>query len=321
VYYSVRHVTRFTYERSVTESVTEARMQPLSDALQRCLHFGLRTAPASRVMFYLDHQGNAVHHFDIPVRHTQLTITAEALVECDAPPPLPDALPSESWVSLDAMAAAGECWDALASSTFARQTPLLDEFAAAIGLDRTDDPLTTMRRVMAAVASRFQYSPQSTRVDSPIDDALAARRGVCQDFTHIFIALGRRLGVPCRYVSGYLFQEATDTPLAAAATHAWAEAFMPGIGWVGFDPTNNAVAGEGHIRIAIGRDYADVPPTRGVFKGGSTVRSELAVAVKVVSTRPAETREVVPFVPWMSRDAASPLTTDIAEQEQQAQQQ
>ena len=144
----------------------------------------------------------------------------------------------------------------------------LAALAQEFGFERGDDPLATVRRTMSEIYARFEYSPSATRVDSPIDEALEARRGVCQDFAHIMIALVRRLGVPCRYVSGYLFQHADRKVRSTdGATHAWVEALLPGLGWVGFDPTNNMIAGDRHIRVAIGRDYADVPPTRGVFKG------------------------------------------------------
>jgi transglutaminase-like putative cysteine protease len=130
----------------------------------------------------------------------------------------------------------------------------------------------------------FEYVPKSTNVDSPIDDALAMRAGVCQDFAHIMTTLVRsRLRIPCRYVSGYLYhgQEDQDRSIASA-THAWIEALIPQLGWVGFDPTNWLVAGDRHIRTAIGRDYADVPPTHGMFRGRA--KSELTVAVRVNPT-------------------------------------
>jgi transglutaminase-like putative cysteine protease len=167
----------------------------------------------------------------------------------------------------------------------------------------------------------FEYSPKSTRVDSPIDDVLSARRGVCQDFAHVMIALVRRLGIPCRYVSGYLFQQPDGSAQSVdGATHAWAEAWFPGLEWVGFDPTHNTTTGEGHIRVAIGRDYSDVPPTRGVFKGSSAMRSELAVGVSV-GTVPGFGNDTTPFVPWMSREAAAPLVTESVASQQQQQQQ
>ncbi|HEX4348208.1 MAG TPA: transglutaminase family protein, partial [Vicinamibacterales bacterium] len=216
--------------------------------------------------------------------------------------------------------ARGEFWDMLAPSAFARQTELVGELRDELGLDRTDDPLTTLRRLTEEMFRRFAYSPLSTRVDSPIDEALASRRGVCQDFAHIFIALVRPLGIPCRYMSGYLFHSGAADRSSDGATHAWVEAFLPDLGWIGFDPTNNLLAGERHVRVASGRDYADVPPTRGVYKGSTAVKSELAVAVNVGTTHLTLPGEAMPFVPWISRNAAAPLIdADASPQEQQQQ--
>ena len=175
---------------------------------------------------------------------------------------------------------------------------------------------------MAAVHQDFEYVPKSTRVDSPIDDALTARKGVCQDFAHVMIAIVRRLGLPARYVSGYIAQRPTgDRPgLVASATHAWVEVLFPEVGWVGFDPTNNSEAEGRHIRVAIGRDYADVPPTRGVFKGNSA--SQLAVSVEVTpAAAPAAFEPMLPNPQWATEELAPPSDPDYEKQLQSQQQQ
>ena len=136
----------------------------------------------------------------------------------------------------------------------------------------------------------------------------------------MLIALVRQLGVPCRYVSGYIFQDRDRGVRSSSdATHAWVEALLPDLGWVGFDPTNNVMAGDHHIRVAVGRDYADVPPTRGVFKGACAVRSELAVAVAVAAGPAAGAfgGEMPAFVPWMSHEALAPRLDLDADQQQQ----
>ena len=173
--------------------------------------------------------------------------------------------------------------------------------------------MTLLREINGALHDAFDYAPQTTKVDSLIDDALRTRKGVCQDFAHIMIALVRALGIPCRYVSGYLFHRLeTQDRSAQDATHAWVEALLPGLGWVGFDPTNNLLACERHIRTAIGRDYADVPPTRGIFKGEA--ESDLSVAVQV---KPFEGP-----LPELPAPAFEPLPmVDDVEQMQQQQQQ
>ena len=176
--------------------------------------------------------------------------------------------------------------------------------------------MPTLYQVMADLFTRFEYRPKSTRVDSPIDDALSTRQGVCQDFSHIMIALVRELGIPCRYVSGYLFHPGeTPTRSSDGATHAWIEAWLLDLGWVGFDPTHNALAGERHIRVAVGRDYSDVPPTRGVFKGLSAVKSELLVGVSIGTAQ--HFTDPSSFTPWMSREASSPLAESDSQHQQQ----
>jgi transglutaminase-like putative cysteine protease len=312
--YTVRHVTRFLYEAPISESVMEVRMQPRTGATQRCVQFGLSTSPNSRVMMYQDHDGNIVHHFGIPGGHSRLTLTAEALIECGPAPLVPYGLGDDAWPRLDALAATGEFWELLNPSPFTTPTVLLDAFVKEVGLERGPDPLVMLRRLTSEIFDRFEYSPESTRVDSPIDDALKTRRGVCQDFAHIMIALVRRMGVPCRYVSGYLSHQEQADRSSESATHAWVEAFLPDIGWVGFDPTNNRLAEDRHIQVAIGRDYADVPPTRGVFRGVSAVRSELAVAVRVGSAQ-SGAGDPAPFIPWMSREALGVLP-DVMSQQQ-----
>ena len=318
MHYTIRHVTKFAYESPISESVMETRMQPLSDARQRCITFGLSTAPSSRVRVYQDPDGNMVHHFGIPGRHSRLTVTAEAFVECMPAPELPSTLGSGAWDALDAATATGEFWDALNPSPFAKSTALLCQLADEMTLRRMADPISTLSQLMAELYTRFEYKPKSTRVDSPIDDALTSRQGVCQDFAHIMIALVRQLGIPCRYVSGYLFQPVEKPSRSAdGATHAWLEAWLLDLGWVGFDPTHNALAGEHHIRVAVGRDYADVPPTRGVFKGLSSVRSELAVAVSVGTAGQVAAPPM--FTPWMSREASAPLAEADSHHQQQQQ--
>jgi transglutaminase-like putative cysteine protease len=316
--YSIRHITRFTYESPITESVMEARMQPRTDTLQRCLQFTLMTTPSARVMTYRDHDNNLVHHFNIPGRHSRLTVTAEALVECMTMRSPPHRLGPAAWSRLGSMAASGQWWEYLAPSTFVQETDALVAFRAEIGLERGNDPLVALRRLMGEVYARFAYSPRSTRVDSPIDEALETRKGVCQDFAHIFLSLVRPLGIPARYVSGYLFQPAgSQNRSTDGATHAWVEVLLPDLGWVGLDPTNNLIANDRHIRVAIGRDYADVPPTRGVFKGASTVRSELSVSVTVGPALSPLSNDLTPFTPWMARESVEPAVDDSEQQQQQ----
>jgi transglutaminase-like putative cysteine protease len=284
MYYTVRHTTKFRYSTAISESIMEVRIQPRSEGIQHCLDFRLSTSPMAHVYNYRGENGNRVHHFDVPNRHNHLTITAESIVEVLSPPPLPEALEPTAWDDLDALTADDEYWDSLHPSHFARSSKLLSELIAEFQIQRRDDPLTVVKDINKLVYTTFEYAKKNTRVDSPIDDALLIRRGVCQDFAHIMIALVRSLGIPCRYVSGYLFHQQGSGVLSTqgGATHAWVEVMLPELGWIGFDPTNNRLADDQHIRVAIGRDYADVPPTSGIFRGKA--ESELSVNVRVYPT-------------------------------------
>ena len=319
MHYTVRHLTRYTYDAPISESVMEVRMQPRSELCQRCLRFELATAPRTGVQAYVDPAGNIVHHFDIPGRHSQLTLTAEAIVEFVGCPDETLTLSMDDWARIDAASASAEDWDYQHESQFARGTPSLIAFEASLGIGRGADPMTTLRTLTKAIHDAVEYRTKTTHVDSPIDDALENRAGVCQDFAHIMIALVRRLGIPARYVSGYLFHGREDRS-ATGATHAWVEALLPGVGWVGFDPTNDVLAGPRHIRVAIGRDYADVPPTRGVYKGNA--HDDLSVSVDVSQAAlPPSAAELLPGMTWSAGVSESTADEPELEQRQQQQQQ
>jgi transglutaminase-like putative cysteine protease len=287
----------------------ETRMHPRNEVNQRCLTFHLAVSPRCRAFSYRDYLGNHVHHFDIPGQHAQLVIIAESLVDLQPPLQLPASLTPASWDDLDALVQDGDYWEMLLPSEFAKPTSSLIKLAGQLGVRRRDDPLTVVRELNSALYSSFEYALKSTRVDSPIDDAIRTRQGVCQDFAHIMISLVRTLRIPCRYVSGYLHRRVEDHDRSAEdATHAWVEALLPHLGWVGFDPTNNLIAADRHVRTAIGRDYADVPPTKGIFRGKTA--SELSVAVRVTAS------EVAPEV-----DSGLPVPEDWSVLVEKAQEQ
>lgn len=282
-FYSIRHLTRFRYSQPISESIMETRMHPRSDATQHCLSFALSVSPRCRVFTYRDHLGNNVHHFNIPGEHQQLVIVAESVVELQPQRELPAFLAPGAWDDLDALIAGGDYWEMLLPSRFTVETDAVRQLARKLEVTRRDDPLMLVHDLCLRLFQYFEYVPQSTRVDSPIDEAIVNAKGVCQDFAHTMIALLRPVGIPARYVSGYLCRGVDHQDRSTPdATHAWVEVLMPHFGWVGFDPTNNLVVQHRHIRTAIGRDYADVPPTHGVFRGNAP--SELYVAVQVTGS-------------------------------------
>jgi transglutaminase-like putative cysteine protease len=282
MFYAIRHFTRYRYSRPVWQSMMEVRMHPRSEGNQRCFVFQLSVNPRARIFGYTDSYGNLVHHFDLPSRHSQLTIITDALVNIETQPSIPEAMEYGAWQELEDLVEKKDYWDMLMPSHFARSSPELENLALEIGATerKRRSPLAFLLDITAAVHGTFKYVKKSTAVNSPIEDALRSRQGVCQDFAHIMIALVRNARIPCRYVSGYLFHGGQDShPSGDGATHAWVEALLPGIGWVGFDPTTNRLADEKHIRTAIGRDYADVPPTMGMMKGKAETQLQVRVRV------------------------------------------
>jgi transglutaminase-like putative cysteine protease len=285
MFYAIRHFTRYRYSKPVWQSMMEVRMHPRSEGNQRCFVFQLSVNPRARIFSYTDSRGNLVHHFDLPGHHRQLTIISDSLVNIDAQPAIPDSMEYESWSELEQLVEKKDYWDMLMPSHFARSSPELEDLAREIGVSERSgrSPLAFLQELSAGVHRSFSYVKKSTAVNSPIEQALRSRQGVCQDFAHIMTALVRNAGVPCRYVSGYLYQNPGSGENGAAAdgaTHAWVEALIPGMGWVGFDPTVGRMVGERHIRTAIGRDYADVPPTMGVMKGKADTLLQVRVRVK-----------------------------------------
>lgn len=320
--YAIRHITHFHYAQHISESIMEVRMCPRTDAQQQRYAFELKVTPHTQLFSYQDFMGNLVHHFTIPGTHPELLLEARSLVEVRDTPEIPAALGADAWETLDEIVQEGEQFEMTLPSPFARPTAALLRLSEEFGVGRRDDPLTLLRELNERVYESFEYSPRSTHVNSPIDDALRIRSGVCQDFAHIFLALGRSVQIPCRYVSGYLFHRSAGAHgagdrSAEDGSHAWVEAFLPELGWVGFDPTNNILAGERHVRVALGRDYSDVPPTRGIYKGSA--RSTLRVGVHVARASFPIREELMPEMARVVQGEA--LDLDAEEEQEQAQQQ
>ncbi len=295
IHYQVSHETLFSYDNPIGETVQEFRIQPRSDGPQTCLDFQLEISPPAQVFKYQDYLGNVVHHFDIPGQHQEFQVLARAIVKIEPPMDAPQSKKRKGseWSDLDRIRDNGEYWDFLAPSPATVPTAALDEFCREIGVERKESPFLTLLWLNRQLYERFEYAPQATGVDTPMDSVLARRKGVGQDLAHILMAIARRLGIPCRYVSGYLYQNRrvlgrwTPTNM-----HAWVEALLPAEVWVGLDPTNNVRTGTRHVRTAIGRDYWDVPSNRGVHKGFAQCRLEVKVNVRPIDGK----RYQIPFV-------------------------
>jgi transglutaminase-like putative cysteine protease len=273
--YAIRHVTQYRYSHPIQENVMEVRKHPLSNANQRCLNFGLSLEPEVRVFRYQDHLGNLVHHFDVPWLHQELSIVGESVVEVRNPDG--EARPL-SWEALAQQLEGRDLYDMLQGSNLVPLGPELEALGREFNLAQTrfGTPGELVQSVAEQLASSFRYEREATEVDSPVTTVIKQRRGVCQDFSHVMLGLLRQLGIPCRYISGYRFQP--DQP-QQPTSHAWVEAYIQESGWFGYDPSRGQPVDETYVTNCVGRDYADCPPTRGVYRGNA--RGTLRYAVQV----------------------------------------
>jgi len=298
----------------------ELRMQPRSEGPQTLRSFQIATNPRAQLYAYTDHLGNAVYHFNLLREHEELRIEVQAVVEFIPAAPLPTQLSETEWAAYDPAKLSDDHFDMLGPSKFARPSADLLTFMRIADIEKpVGDPLTALKTLMQALYHSFEYESGITQVHSPIEHALTGRRGVCQDFSHIMIAVARLWGIPARYVSGYMYHAGSGDRSGTDATHAWIEAWLPSLGWVGFDPTNNVMAAERHVRAAVGRDYADVPPTRGTFKG--LADSELSIAVAIEPTQAPVRHEDFLKVARPMVSAATPSMPERLYHQQQQQQQ
>lgn len=280
--FDIRYRTTFDYDGVVVESQNALRAGPASDERQHVLHYDVRTTPSSRLYSYVDYWGTRVDAFGVRLPHDRLEIVAEASVETT---PRPVLASSPSFSALQDSSFRDEHVEFLGRSAHVDWGADIAEAARQKRAEHGDDVIGTVLALHRLVATSCDYTAGVTYVGVPVDEVFAQRRGVCQDFAHLLVAMCRSAGVPARYVSGYFFAregEAGADPQAdhiEVQTHAWVEAAIPGAGWLGLDPTNRQEVGLRHIKIGHGRDYDDVSPLRGVYAGPA--QHELHVAVEI----------------------------------------
>ena len=325
--FDITYTTTFTYDELVRESQNELRACPASDDAQQLVSYRVTTSPSARVLSFTDYWGTRVDAFGVRTPHLFLEVTAEASVETRPRPLLVSTAPASALRDLTFLDDHIEYLEPSPHATWGPETERLAEQAVDVG---GDDVIGQVLAIHRAVGARLAYQPGATYVGVGVEDVVVGGAGVCQDFSHLAIAMCRARGIPARYVSGYMFtvSDATGEDLVGGdvvrvQTHAWFEAAVPNVGWVALDPTNRLQVGERHVKIGHGRDYDDVPPLRGVFAG--TAAAEVIATVEIrrstVGTRPA-----VPVGAGSRRrrdsgDLPLPGMDDTGRQQQQQQQQ
>ncbi len=271
------HRTEYRYSLPVSENFNELRLQPVSDAVQECHEFRLSTTPSAPIRRYHDFHLNLVDHFYLTAPHSELTLETRSTVSTSGPHPrMADA--SFPLARIGECLRIERCYDFLQAS----ECVPLDVGIWRLSRDAIEghtDAWEGAQAMMNTIHQKFAYDPTATTVHTTVADVLQVRRGVCQDFAHVLIGMCRSMKIPARYVSGYLYVPPDEMRRGDLASHAWVEVFLPGFGWLPLDPTNNRPADEHHVKVAIGRDYADAAPTRGTFKGLASQKMEVHLEI------------------------------------------
>jgi transglutaminase-like putative cysteine protease len=318
--YRLMHTTEFLYDGPVSESYNEVRLRPLHDEKQSCLSFRLTTAPSSRGTAYRDAHGNWVHQFNVLPEHRRLKVEAESVVLAHEPFEMPADRTSLAEFDARQDQMDEEHFDFMAPTAYVPRLAALKDIiqAAEQASDRTAAGFA--QAASDTIHQRFRYVKGATHVNSSIEDSLSIGAGVCQDFAHLLLGVVRMRGFAARYVSGYLVPGGTTSPeakqedvIGGQASHAWAEVLLPNGGWTPLDPTLGKPVGLRHLRVAYGRDYGDVAPVRGVYKGHAGQRLSVDVRVRPALDDAGHEQ--------LSESAAPAVAARIAERPQQPAQQ
>jgi transglutaminase-like putative cysteine protease len=272
---SVYHLTEYRYPEEARDSFNQLWLYPVDDSRQALLEFRLGLSPEATLKSHSDFFGNRVHRFHIVGPHRFLRVEMQAKILTFAVPE-PKPVPVGLLKPLEP-----RFFEFLAPTS---RVPLHPNWLQILRFRRpnlNEDLVGYLLELTAYLGAWFRFDPEATKVDTPLLEAVQGRAGVCQDYSHAMIAVLRSVGIPARYVSGYVL-----TGVDSEASHAWVEVFVPGAGWLGYDPTNHRPASQEHIKTAHGRDYDDCPPLRGSRTGGGKERLEVSVRVEEAAPLP-----------------------------------
>ncbi|XID91184.1 transglutaminase N-terminal domain-containing protein [Paenibacillaceae bacterium WGS1546] len=285
--FEICHMTKYRYDAPVTDSVNEIRLSPRTDERQACYQHRIVTEPNVQLMSYEDYFGNRVHSFTAYAPHEELVITSYSTVVTRDRDVLWKSAwgPEESWNRLRSLDFIDRNAEYLLPTYYASFHPDVEAYAS--GIRGEDEGVSGfVRDAAGAIYRDYEYKPLSTGVHTTANELVGIGSGVCQDFAHLLLAICRMRGVPARYVSGYHFVgdlQGRDADFEQAS-HAWVEAYIPGVGWQGIDPTNNNLVDWRYVKLGHGRDYNDIVPVKGIYRGTSGQTLQVTVDVRLAET-------------------------------------
>ena len=276
--FKIHHITRYLYDGPVRDSANQIMLYPVKDELQEVVQHNLTISGNPSVAVFVDYFGNETGTFTHPHPHRELVIDSKIVVITKPGlPPETGMSPEEQWNQTERLKSQFQFIDFLKPEPFAA----IDALKEVIREEQKAEkgPLETAIDFSGYINSNFKYQKGITTVESTPDEIWQLKSGVCQDFAHILLFMLRLINVPARYVSGYICPNKNGMR-GEGATHAWAEAYIPGQGWVGLDPTNNCVVGESHVRLAVGKNFSDCSPVKGTYRGIFDHSLEVTVSVQ-----------------------------------------
>jgi transglutaminase-like putative cysteine protease len=285
--YRIKHITRYNYPSPVIDSANQVMLFPLDDVQQEVKKHDLIITHRPSVEVFTDYFGNKIGIFSIIKPHTELTI--ESIIEViihDTQLPSHEKPTETQWENLGIIGEQFPYMDFLLLENF----DFYEEVCAVVKSLKTEGitPFDTAMKMSDFVYNNYEYRKGITNVETQVDEIWKLKAGVCQDFAHVLLVMLRIVGIPARYVSGYICPKNHELR-GEGATHAWVEAYIPFHGWLGFDPTNNCIAGDRHVRLAIGRSFTDCTPVKGTYKGSS--EHTLSVSVTIENGSPKKDDE------------------------------
>lgn len=324
--FKIQHLTKYSYPSPVRDSANQIILYPLQDEYQEVIRQELTISGDPIIDTHTDYYGNRVGSFTCTEPHASLLINSRIRVHTKHRAlPGNDIFPAQQWEDLKPLRYMMPYIDFLKLEYFEGFSEL--KALAEAEKSKDDTPYQTALRFSRYVFENFKYIKGVTTVETTLDEIWHLRAGVCQDFAHILTLMLRLINIPARYVSGYICTNRSATMRGEGATHAWAEAYIPDYGWLGIDPTNNCIANETHIRLAVGRNFSDCSPVKGIYKGASDHLLEVSVSVGYEhDIQPAaltgEVTEAPAFSPVQdhSRNSYQRYMETLLQQQQQQQQ-
>lgn len=300
--YHIKHITRYTYASTVIDCSNQVMLYPLNDSLQIVKSHELKITDDPAIEVFTDFFENKIGVFSVVEPHNELTIQSDIVVST-TPVIMPkDNIPVvQQWEELNKMSGIFPYMDFMHREKFAADEEIKKLLTGIIDLNKS--PLVNANTLSEYVYKNFEYKKGVTTIETKVDEILELKAGVCQDFAHVLLVMLHMIGIPARYVSGYICPR--DKELRGeGATHAWVEAYIPFYGWLGLDPTNNCIVSDRHVRLAIGRNFSDCTPVKGTYKGSSEHTLEVSVVIDNGEHKTSEEKDMVPTFTYTSKNPA-----------------